>query len=129
MDAGFDQDEAEFRVFVFAIALEVFADGYGLWKVKDYVRDIDGMKARKMRDWRYRRVREDGRREKAIGNLQFHRVWGKESDAGGGLTFLINMYRSSGISGARPVGRKSLRQSETKQRHRYCRFVWPASRL
>ena len=32
-------------------------------------------------------------------------------------TFLINMYRSSGISGARPVGRKSLRQSETKQRH------------
>ena len=30
MDPGFDQDEAEFRVFVFAVAFEVFADGYGL---------------------------------------------------------------------------------------------------
>ena len=30
MDAGFDQDEAEFGVFVFAVALEVFADGDGL---------------------------------------------------------------------------------------------------
>jgi hypothetical protein len=33
-------------------------------------------------------------------------------------TFLINMYRSSGISGARPV--VSLRQSKTKQRQYNC---------
>ena len=30
MDAGFDEDEAEFGVFVLAVALEVFADGDGL---------------------------------------------------------------------------------------------------
>ena len=36
----------------------------------------------------------------------------------GRLTFLINMYRSSGISGARPIGREeiSLRQSERPSR-------------
>lgn len=30
MNAGFDEDEAELGVFVFAVALEVFADGDGL---------------------------------------------------------------------------------------------------
>ena len=30
MDAGFDEDEAEFGVLVFAVALEVLADGNGL---------------------------------------------------------------------------------------------------
>ena len=30
MDAGFDQNEAEFGVLVFAVALEVLADGDGL---------------------------------------------------------------------------------------------------
>ena len=30
MDAGFDEDEAEFGVLVFAVALEVLADGDGL---------------------------------------------------------------------------------------------------
>ncbi len=30
MDAGFDEDEAEFGVFIFAVAFEVFADGDGL---------------------------------------------------------------------------------------------------
>lgn len=31
MDARFDQDEAEFAVFVFAVAFEVFAYCDGLW--------------------------------------------------------------------------------------------------
>jgi hypothetical protein len=30
VDAGFDEDEAEFGVLVFAVALEVLADGDGL---------------------------------------------------------------------------------------------------
>ncbi len=30
MDSGFDQDEAEFAVFVFAVPLEVLADGDSL---------------------------------------------------------------------------------------------------
>ena len=30
MDAGFDQDEAEFGILVFTVALEVLADGDGL---------------------------------------------------------------------------------------------------
>lgn len=34
MDAGFDENEAEFRVLVFAVALEVLADGDGLTFVK-----------------------------------------------------------------------------------------------
>lgn len=30
MDAGFDEDETEFRILVFAVALEMLADGDGL---------------------------------------------------------------------------------------------------
>ena len=33
MDAGFDKDEAEFRVFVFTVALEMLADGNSLSSV------------------------------------------------------------------------------------------------
>ena len=77
MDAGFDENEAEFRVLVFAITLEMLADGDGLVSVS--------------------------------ASLYLDRTNQKEwtDDA----TFLINMYRSSGISGARPVMQKSLRQS------------------
>ena len=33
MDAGFDEDEAEFRVLVFTVALEMLADGNSLRSV------------------------------------------------------------------------------------------------
>ena len=33
MDAGFDKDEAEFRVLVFTVALEMLADGNSLSSV------------------------------------------------------------------------------------------------
>ena len=33
MDSGFDENKAEFRVLVFAIALEMLADGDGLTSV------------------------------------------------------------------------------------------------
>jgi len=35
VDARFDQDEAEFGVFVFAVALKVFANGNGLAAVSE----------------------------------------------------------------------------------------------
>ena len=78
VDARLDEDEAEFAVLVFAVALEVLADRYGLHPTIP-------LSAR----WRG--------------------LWG----GGEGLqTFLMSMYRSSGISGARPVWwGKSLRQS------------------
>ena len=77
MNAGFDENEAEFGVLVLAVALEVLADGDGLIFVST--------------------------------NFPLDR--GNEREWNDDATFLINMYRSSGISGARPVMKKSLRQS------------------
>ena len=77
MNAGFDKNEAEFGVLVFAVALEVLADGDGL--VDTYQLPILSPKTQRQRG----SVCKGNRTMKA--------------------TFLINMYRSSGISGARPV--------------------------
>ena len=66
MNAGFNEDKAEFGVFVFAVALEMLANGDGL---------------------------------SLISYLPSWRAHGERLKP----TFLINMYRSSGISGARPV--------------------------
>ena len=74
MDSRLDENEAEFRVNVFAVALEVLADGNGLTLIvsADFLLLTEEVKEKGDR------VRDDA-------------------------TFLINMYRSSGISGARPV--------------------------
>lgn len=77
MNAGFDENEAEFGVLIFAVAFEMLPDGDGLIVVSSGP-PLEGESERK-----------------------------RDKDA----TFLINMYRSSGISGARPVMNKSLRQS------------------
>ena len=73
MDAGFDKDEAEFRVLVFTVALEMLADGNSLSSRQ--------------------------RQSPSLGKKRGKKCGRSEVDA----TFLINMYRSSGISGARPV--------------------------
>lgn len=73
MYAGFDQNEAEFTVLVFAVLLEVFADCDSLQSISASF---------------YLLIKNSNSRE-----------WDSKDDA----TFLINMYRSSGISGARPV--------------------------
>ena len=84
MDAGFDENEAEFGIFVFSIALEMFANCNSLWRT---------VRQHLLFDWR---------------RIVFDVC---------GVTFLINIYRSSGISGASPIEGKSLCQSKTKQRH------------
>ena len=66
MDAGFDENKAEFGIFVLSVTLEMLANSDGLSLIN-----------RLPLCWANRE------RLKA--------------------TFLINMYRSSGISGARPV--------------------------
>ena len=41
MDAGFDKDEAELGVFVFSVALEMFAHGDSLERTVDQYRVFD----------------------------------------------------------------------------------------
>lgn len=88
MDPRLDENEAELGVLVFAVTLEMLSDRDGL--------------------------------EITVSAIYLYIYLGRKMGGGGRgrQTFLINMYRSSGISGARPGGgqKRSLRQSKTKQR-------------
>ena len=75
MNSGFDENKAELGVFVLAVTLEVLADSDSLGHVSDMSPSI----------WTLA-VTAIGNKSKKVG-----------------ITFLINMYRSSGISGARPI--------------------------
>jgi hypothetical protein len=50
VDAGFDEDEAEFGVLVFAVALEVLADGDGL-EMEIKVNANEGKISGYLQDW------------------------------------------------------------------------------
>lgn len=89
VDTRLDENEAELGVPVLAVALKVLADGDSLEERLAFQHLSNATQAQSA--------------------STVVRAWGF-------LTFLMSMYRSSGISGARPVTHLSVSQT-TKQRH------------